>query len=350
MKNNTVAFTGCLCFAQFDNEPIILIDYFKERLIMKKIYLTTLLALMTLAACNQKTEQQPVLPKQTPPEIQTSTPTETKTEVATENVPAEYADFAALTAAVKQKLTNASPEQANQIYAEHRKAVGVELENLMKKEDNFLGNEYHNEKNWHYSENESEPSQPIGELKQRMDKLALVQLEYWDSGEGVVYIREKPDYFKNLFAGKVTPDVAEWIELSAHDVKEAVEVDASVVVPWAELGKRAVVWETFVKKYPDSPYVNEAKDNFKKYADMFLFGMDNSPVEYSTDPDLKDLMQEYEKIDQSWSEFAKKYPDSQIVPMLDEARRISKIQSKQGEDRFTEIEKFRRERLGITAR
>ena len=180
-----------------------------------------------------------------------------------------------------------------------------------------------------------------------MDKLASVGLVFFDEGEGIVSIRQQPDYFKNLFAGKVTPDVAEFIDLNANDDKKPVENDAAIIVPWAELGDRAFAWESFIKKYPDSAYAKEAKEQFQHYADSFLFGMDNTPVEASTNPDLKDVMQEYQKIEKTWSDFAKAHPNSSLTPLFDEARQIAKMEQNNGQNRYDAITKFRKEKWGM---
>ena len=174
-----------------------------------------------------------------------------------------------------------------------------------------------------------------------------VGLVFFDEGEGIVSIRQQPDYFKNLFAGKVTPDVAEFIDLNANDDKKPVENDAAIIVPWAELGDRAFAWESFIKKYPDSAYAKEAKEQFQHYADSFLFGMDNTPVEASTNPDLKDVAQEYQKIEKTWSDFAKAHPNSSLTPLFDEARQIAKMEQNNGQNRYDTITKFRKEKWGM---
>lgn len=313
---------------------------------MRKIYIATLLALTSLAACNQKdSTEAPNKPTQTTESASKSSPNTPTTPSA--KIAPEYAEFAALTQAAKDKLANATPEQANEIYAEHRKAVAAATEELTKKEEKFLGEQYHNEENWQQSENEDEPSIPKGEVKARMDKLASVGLVFFDEGEGIVSIRQQPDYFKNLFAGKVTPDVAEFIDLNANDDKKPVENDAAIIVPWAELGDRAFAWESFIKKYPDSAYAKEAKEQFQHYADSFLFGMDNTPVEASTNPDLKDVAQEYQKIEKTWSDFAKAHPNSSLMPLFDEARQIAKMEQNNGQNRYDTITKFRKEKWGM---
>ena len=129
---------------------------------MRKIYIATLLALTSLAACNQKDSTEvPNKPTQTTESASKSSPNTPTTPSA--KIAPEYAEFAALTQAAKDKLANATPEQANEIYAEHRKAVAAATEELTKKEEKFLGEQYHNEENWQQSENDYSTSSPDNE-------------------------------------------------------------------------------------------------------------------------------------------------------------------------------------------
>ena len=75
--------------------------------------------------------------------------------------------------------------------------------------------------------------------------------------------------------------------------------------------------------------------------------MDNTPVEASTNPDLKDVMQEYQKIEKTWSDFAKAHPNSSLTPLFDEARQIAKMEQNNGQNRYDAITKFRKEKWGM---
>lgn len=247
----------------------------------------------------------------------------------------EFIDFFNLNQNIKQKLAQATPEQANQLLATHREQVQTYLAKLNQQQHDFLTLHYFDEKNW--QEMASEPRQATGELKQKMQNLAAVQLRYHENAQGGVTISTQADYYLNLFENYVTPDVKAFLKLQAQQAHLPDNQD-NIGQEWAALGEQVFQCEEFIRQYPQSAYLNEVKQYFNDNTALFLFGTEHEPVEFVNEPELKDLAQEFAQIEKSWTDYAKHHEKSAVVPMLTQARQIARLK----ENRIPAMEAFKK--------
>ncbi|MBC2581481.1 hypothetical protein [Clostridium sp. DJ247] len=54
--------------------------------------------------------------------------------------------------------------------------------------------------------------------------------------------------------------------------------DASLIIGWDEVIKRALKQESFINNYNDSIKINDIKQLYKKYVTFLLYGANNTPL------------------------------------------------------------------------
>lgn len=307
------------------------------RNIMKK-QIITLATLLVLTACEPpRTEQTQPKTNENSQAVSLGNVNVGKQAEAT----GEYAELIKLNQTLKSQLQNATPTQADQLYRDHHQRVHTYVDKLNKQYANFLEN-YDDPKNWQNMASEpSEPRVPVGEMKQFIDALAQANLTLVDSGMGVMAIQEIPDYYQNLFTGKASPDVDNYIRLQAQE-RAPKPTEDNVVVQWKHLSERVSAWEHFLQQHPNSAYQAEAKAKFNEYADLFLFGNEEMPVALNHEPILSDEVAEFAEIEKKWADYANQYPNSKLVPMIAEAKKIARLQGNRGEERFVAQQQFRK--------
>lgn len=131
------------------------------------------------------------------------------------------------------------------------------------------------------------------------DDKAILQLmdnsgiEIRNDGEGDCFMSYKPYFFYNIFKNKVSPDLHDYLKLTADEDTVLYSGDAAIGIPFAALGERVVNWEMFIKKYPGSKWKEQAQDRYTSYLRDYCFGMDNTLVfEHDQTSELFRLNQE----------------------------------------------------------
>jgi hypothetical protein len=57
----------------------------------------------------------------------------------------------------------------------------------------------------------------------------------------------------------------------AKDNKENYAVNGGLLITWEELGDRLIEWENFINKFPKSPLIKKAKENYHNYLLDYLW-------------------------------------------------------------------------------
>lgn len=111
--------------------------------------------------------------------------------------------------------------------------------------------------------------------------------------EGNYYLDEKPDYLFNHFKNTVSTSIREYLQIRMKELEEGFSENAALTISFRSLGQRIRVWEEYIKKYPNSPLIAEAKFSYHLYLNTFITGLDNTPV--AVDQKLKpEIKSEYE--------------------------------------------------------
>ena len=120
--------------------------------------------------------------------------------------------------------------------------------------------------------------------------------------EGTLYL----SFDENALFKKFSKDISEeymlylWIMSSP----ERMFSDASVVVPWTDLGKLVYVETEFIRGFPNSKRRKEIIDSYAYHLYFFLMGTDNSPSAQNA------------QAQNAIRQFAKEYPNSIATPIV----------------------------------
>lgn len=80
----------------------------------------------------------------------------------------------------------------------------------------------------------------------------------------------------DIFTPYLPDDQSEFIQRMAQDNQELFWFDAAIAFSFEELVERAVFWEDFMKRYPQSNFYNDAKALFDTYRYLLFFGSENT--------------------------------------------------------------------------
>ena len=119
-------------------------------------------------------------------------------------------------------------------------------------------------------------------LTPRMQQMSLWQgKEYIDNyyiGEGEMALRRHPQFVTDIFSPYLPEAEQVFTRQLAKENTTLTTNDAALVIPWSEVSNRALFWERYLKRYPDSPYAKQAEFLFQWYQAILFQGLDNTPV------------------------------------------------------------------------
>lgn len=218
---------------------------------------------------------------------------------------------------VRRRLQRAASEEADRLYETHKEMLehydgqteksGL-LDRLSHEQKPFLDH-YHDDENW-ITNSDTGVRKPMPALKKKQEEMAAIGLEYVDMYDGPAIIRAEPDYYRKLFAGKVSPDYARFIELEAQERRDPSWGEADVIVGWPELGKRLAAREAFTRQFPQSRLFAQMKEQHMYYQYMFLLGMENT---LAFDSEGKRPRPE---VAEAWQDFAEHHPESPTTALI----------------------------------
>lgn len=167
---------------------------------------------------------------------------------------------------ITQLLPTLSREKANYLYDAYIEENNLLLNRITDQEISVLDG--------FYSE-ESKARKSTALLKEKLKKYDLIMEEI---GEGMVIITTKPDYYYTLFSDYVSNDYKTYIQIQSEENKTIYQADAGLAISFNSLGKRIVLWEKFITKYPNSNLLAAVKNNYKNYQLDYVLGLDNTPT------------------------------------------------------------------------
>lgn len=111
-----------------------------------------------------------------------------------------------------------------------------------------------------------------------IDQIDTEYIQFLDTGEGYFDLRLHPQYFIDYFVPHLPKDEAIFIEKMANDNKDILYSDSSIAISGKELAERAYFWENYIKTFPNSNFIKEAKYLLNEYKKLIFIGLDNSPA------------------------------------------------------------------------
>ncbi|REC61606.1 hypothetical protein DRF65_14200 [Chryseobacterium pennae] len=198
---------------------------------------------------------------------------------------------------IDKEIAGNSPEQNNKVYEDYVKIREKYTECFNNSQTEIL------DKYIDYHTGPDTYNLPDN-IKKMAAELNKAGLEFHEMGEGLTEIHSLPGYYASVFKNKVTPDYDAYISQIAKDNKENYAVNGGLLITWEELGDRLIEWENFINKYPKSPLLKAAKDNYHNYLLDYLLGMDSDRIYDSEEGKIYDDKRE------AYSKLIKKYPNS----------------------------------------
>ena len=212
---------------------------------------------------------------------------------------------------ITEKLKNSSKEQAIEIFNTYYKNTS---EYLYENGDTMLDKSVREKS---FSENE---------MKQINENfLNKYGLELYHAGEGTFDVRTYSNFYYDIFKDYLSDDYKEYLKIIVKESEEPFASDGGVIIPVDELGDRIIVWENFMKKYPnlDEKLKNLINKELLEYRNAYILGLDNTPTMSDNGKILNENNIEFNR-------FIKKYPNSpttEIIKYLQKNYQNKDIQS-----------------------
>jgi hypothetical protein len=96
--------------------------------------------------------------------------------------------------------------------------------------------------------------------------------------EGMPYADISNDYLLRIFGLVLSPAMGEYLNLCKAEQKAPYLEDAGLLVSWDKYSDRIITWEKLLSAHPDFVWYEEARQRHSSYLDIFLTGVDNTPI------------------------------------------------------------------------
>ena len=205
---------------------------------------------------------------------------------------------------VIERLKTSKPEEANKIYNDYLKISQLIIENINTEHLDFLNNIYNEDSEYYFTEKDWKTANKF---------LNNYDLKIFDLAEVEVRIMEVPNYYYNIFKDYVTDDYREYLEITSKEKEEPYYTD--VLVSYDKIADRIIVWENFLKKYPNSDLAEKANEECNTYRRIYILGSYNSPTREGG-WENSELFYIPENNLKEFNRFIEKYPDSPTVELI----------------------------------
>ncbi|RED60219.1 hypothetical protein [Cohnella lupini] len=161
------------------------------------------------------------------------------------------------------------------------------------------------------------------------------------AGEGVIV--PMLDYRALVeYKAYLTPAMGEYLELMAIESDNPARGDGSIIIPWEQLGKRALNIEEYLNEYPMSPRYDRVKGEYLSVISSFFMGASNSNM-YNPERELEP------KIQASYNALIASFPDTYTGELTKEyvefvlraAKDIPKADNSNDDPFYEELMKFK---------
>lgn len=102
--------------------------------------------------------------------------------------------------------------------------------------------------------------------------------EVYDSGDTGIMYRRQPKYLLHIFAPYLPKAEQIFIENLAAQNEFPILSSNGFNASWSEISKRALFWQNYVSRYPDSTLIDDAQRLKFKYAQFLFHGVSSAPV------------------------------------------------------------------------
>ncbi|MEZ2443436.1 hypothetical protein AB6805_17050 [Chitinophaga sp. RCC_12] len=223
-----------------------------------------------LTACNGDSEKsqskQPVVSA-----VRIDSPVHKEADIPTLSTEAYVSGIISRKQAIEKQLPGINAAAAARLYSSLANYMDTALAGITANEQAWL-NEYVN----YYDEKKGMIMLPA-QVQQRIHLLATAGIEPWEIGEGYTDLRAVPAFYTSLFKASLPADYNAFLQLKADEDTVLYSADAGLLIPFSMIGKRVLNWEKFLDAYPNSTFVETAREQYNGYCEDYLFGTDNTP-------------------------------------------------------------------------
>ena len=205
-----------------------------------------------------------------------------------------------------ERLKTSNQEEANKIYNEYLETNQLILENINTEHLDFLNNIYNKDSEYYFTEKDWKTANKF---------LNNYDLKIFDLAETEVSIIEVPNYYYNIFKDYVTDDYREYLEITSKENEELYYTDGSILVSYDKIADGLLIWENFLKKYPNSDLAEKANEECNIYRRIYILGSYNSPTREGG-WENSELFYIPENNLKEFNRFIEKYPASPTVELI----------------------------------
>lgn len=208
---------------------------------------------------------------------------------------------------INSLLENSSPEKNNLLYENYKKENDSALALLTLKQTHLLDQFF--EFYVYHPETDTSTLKVPEKYKKTVDSYKQTGIEFWDVGEAYTELRMLPDFYFNIFNGKLTADYQKYLEIMKEEDKVLFQSDASISIPWRDVAKRVEVREKFLQDFPSSKLNTTINEELQSYKYAYLLGYDNTSTQNDEGGFIPENLQEFQR-------FMKENPKSETSAML----------------------------------
>lgn len=233
-----------------------------------------------------------------------------------------------------EKITKLFDPKMLDKFEKDKKNIVEELKNSNKEQAIELFNTYYKNTSEYLYDNGDimldksvrEKSFSENEMKQINENfLNKYGLELYHAGEGTFAVRTYSNFYYDIFKDYLSDDYKEYLKIIVRESEEPFASDGGVIIPVDKLGDRIIVWENFMKKYPnlDKKLKNLINKELLEYRNAYILGLDNTPTMSDDGKILNENNIEFNR-------FIKKYlnsPTTEVIKYLQKNYQNKDIQS-----------------------
>lgn len=211
------------------------------------------------------------------------------------------AKFKLLNQIAKVKAKTLSADEFSNYFLDFKTQLESLITQINANEEEYLYQRY----GLHHDDSGNEITPPDW-VQEKEKSYADAGLQFKHIGEGQVMIHPADDYYSKNFDSFLTPEIKDYLKLKENDGK--IVSDGGLWVEAKELADEILKYERFIANHPHSKLLNEVKEQYHFYQNIYLTGIDNWPRMNSQcrlNPDAKTELQR----------FVKAYPDSKTAEL-----------------------------------
>jgi len=167
---------------------------------------------------------------------------------------------------LKTKLKKAKRKDVDKLYDEYSKLLNT----LILKLDSYENNSLTEYNKW---ENQITPDS----IKKKMELYDKLQIKIIENNDGSYNLKYVPGFYYEMFKSKASNELRDYLKIATSQRKEPIVVNGKISQDWSQMSARLIVWENYLKQYPNSAYKSYAKEKYLELIQLYLFGNKNNP-------------------------------------------------------------------------